>query len=194
GKPTPGGGSAAAHTAALAAALVAMVARLTVNKKKYAVTSDRMAQIITEAEALRADLQTAVAQDAAAFDAVMAAYRQPKESKAEKTTRATAIQCALHHATKIPLQVAQQAVQLQALAAEVVEKGNSNAGSDAVAGAQLARSALRIAALNVRVNARDVNDREAAAQWLHQLEDLESRTSALEEQTKSTVQAIAGPD
>jgi len=153
-----------------------------------------MAQIITEAEALRADLQTAVAQDAAAFDAVMAAYRQPKESKAEKTTRATAIQCALHHATKIPLQVAQQAVQLQALAAEVVEKGNSNAGSDAVAGAQLARSALRIAALNVRVNARDVNDREAAAQWLHQLEDLESRTSALEEQTKSTVQAIAGPD
>jgi glutamate formiminotransferase/formiminotetrahydrofolate cyclodeaminase len=194
GKPTPGGGSAAAHTAALAAALVAMVARLTAGKKKYAAVAERMEQIITAAEALRADQQAAVVQDAAAFDAVMTAYRQPKESEAEKITRATAIQRSLHRATEIPLQVAQQAAHLQALAVEVAENGNANASSDAVAGAQLARAALLIAALNVRINARDVTDREVAARWLNQLEELESRSSTLVERTESSVQAIWEPN
>ncbi len=183
GKPTPGGGSAAAHSGALAAALVAMVARLTMGKKKYAAVAERMAQIVAATGALRADLRAAVAQDAAAYDAVIAAYRQPKESDAEKTARAAAIERALHRATEVPLQVAQQAAQLQALAVEVAESGNANARSDAAAGAHLARSALRIAALNVRINARDVNDQDAAAQWLRQLKDLETRSSALEERS-----------
>ena len=114
---------------------------------------------------------------------MIAAYRQPKESDAEKTARAAAIERALHRATEVPLQVAQQAAQLQALAVEVAESGNANARSDAAAGAHLARSALRIAALNVRINARDVNDQDAAAQWLRQLKDLETRSSALEERS-----------
>src|SRR5207245_2865770 len=49
--PTPGGGSAAALAGALAAALVAMVCRLTSGRKAYAVVRNRVDAILKEAEA-----------------------------------------------------------------------------------------------------------------------------------------------
>lgn len=180
-KPTPGGGSVAAHSGALAAALVVMVAGLTVGKKKYAAVAERMAQIVAEAQTLRAALQAAVAQDAAAFDEVMTAYRHPKESEAEKTERAASIERALHHAARVPLLVAEQATQVQALAVEVAESGNANAITDAAAGAHLAHAALRVAGLNVKVNAADVTDRKAAEEWLRQLDDLGGKARVLTE-------------
>ena len=69
--PTPGGGSAAAFSAASAAALVAMVARLTVGKKKYAAVEPQMWTLIDEAETLRAELTRAVTEDAQAFDGIL---------------------------------------------------------------------------------------------------------------------------
>ena len=66
-QPTPGGGSAAAQSGALAAALVAMVGRLTVGKKAYAEVEEQMQALVTRAEALRAEFSRAVAADAAAF-------------------------------------------------------------------------------------------------------------------------------
>jgi glutamate formiminotransferase/formiminotetrahydrofolate cyclodeaminase len=193
GKPTPGGGSAAAHTGALAAALVAMVARLTVDKTKYSAVFERMMQIITEAEALRSALQAAVAQDAVAFDTVMASYSQPKGSEAQKKARAAAIEHALHRATVVPLQIAEQTVQLQALAVEVVESGNVNACSDAAAGAHLAHTALRIAALNVRINVRGMRKPDEAAEWLRQLEELETSSNVLVERAEAAMRAFMEP-
>src|SRR5207247_8613037 len=78
GSPTPGGGSAAALAGTLAAALVAMVARLTVGRKAYAGVQQRVAELLAEAGALRAQLRRLVADDAAASAKVSAAYRLPK--------------------------------------------------------------------------------------------------------------------
>jgi glutamate formiminotransferase/formiminotetrahydrofolate cyclodeaminase len=88
GAPTPGGGSAAAQSGAMAAALVAMVGRLTMGKKKYADVDDRAQEIVSQADTLRGDLEAAVNQDAQAFDGVMKALRMPKDSDAEKAARA----------------------------------------------------------------------------------------------------------
>lgn len=73
---------------------------------------------------------------------------------------------------------------------EVAENGNHNACSDADAGAQLAQTALRIAALNVRINARDVSNREAVAQSLRQLEDIETGSRILVERAEAAMRAL----
>ena len=82
-KPTPGGGSAAAFTAAEAAALVAMVGRVTVGKKKYAQVETEMLKMIESAEELREQLTSAVEADAASFDAYLQALRMPKNTPEE---------------------------------------------------------------------------------------------------------------
>ncbi|HRE29828.1 MAG TPA: cyclodeaminase/cyclohydrolase family protein, partial [Anaerolineales bacterium] len=80
GTATPGGGAAAAFAGGMAAALVAMVARLTINKRKYADVKTRLLSVLERAEALRAVLTAGVAEDSAAFTEVMAAYALPRDT------------------------------------------------------------------------------------------------------------------
>src|SRR5205809_1520205 len=82
GAPVPGGGSAAALAGALAGALVAMVARLTVGRKAYAAVERRAAEVLTEADTLRAELRRLVDDDAAAYTKVSAAYAIQKDDPA----------------------------------------------------------------------------------------------------------------
>ena len=88
-------------------------------------------------------------EDAAAFNAVSAAYALPKEPEAP---RQDAIQAALVGAAKVPLETLRAASQVAALAARAAEAGNRNAVSDAGVGALLAGAAARGAAYNVRIN------------------------------------------
>ena len=79
-QPTPGGGSAAAVMGAMGAALVSMVANLTVGKKKYAEVEPQVKEVLAESEKLRGQLTAALQEDVAAFDTVMAAYGLPKDT------------------------------------------------------------------------------------------------------------------
>jgi glutamate formiminotransferase/formiminotetrahydrofolate cyclodeaminase len=187
GTATPGGGAAAAYSGAMAAALVAMVANLTIGKKQYALVAREMEEIRNGAETLRAALTGHVTADIAAFAAVMDAYKLPRNSAAEVTTRHAAIEHALHEAALAPLQAARDATAVLNLAATVAEKGNKNAVSDAGSAANLALAAVRAAALNVRSNAAAVKDREAARRWLEEIVVLEDRASALAETVKEAV-------
>ncbi len=180
GTPTPGGGSAAAYAGAMGAALVAMVARLTVGKKKYLAVQNQMQVIIERAEALRVDLQAAVTRDAEAYQAVMAAMKLPNGAPSPDQARCQAIEKATLVAAQVPLEVAQKAVSVLELALEVVAKGNLNAMSDGGSAAVLAGSALRIAGLNVRTNIPMLQDRAAAEQLLADLSALEARAAILQ--------------
>jgi formiminotetrahydrofolate cyclodeaminase len=132
---------------------------------------------VERADKLRAGLTAAVQEDAAAFEAVMEAYKLPKESEEQQTTRAEAVEQAYVHAADVPLRVARDAVATLALAALVAEKGNVNALSDAGSAAYLARAALTGAALNVRANAKEIKDSEMSAAWLKELSGLEARAN-----------------
>jgi glutamate formiminotransferase/formiminotetrahydrofolate cyclodeaminase len=173
--PTPGGGSAAAYSGAMAAGLVAMVARVTLGKKKYAEVETRMQAIIPLAEELRAQQTAAVSQDAAAFDQVMAAYKLPKDNGEDKAARSKAIQEATVGAARVPLGVAERAAETIELALETAQKGNVNAISDAASAAALARASYQGASLNVRINAQGLEDQKEAKQWLKTLDDLGER-------------------
>jgi len=177
GAPTPGGGSAAAHSGAMAAALVAMVGRVTIGKKKYADVEDQAQEIVGRADALRADLEAAAVKDAQAFDGVMRALRMSKESEAEKAARAEALEHATIQAGEVPLMVANNSSEVLELTAKISAIGNTNALSDAGVAGNLAIAAIQSAALNVKVNGTGLADKDLAERWLKELDRLEA-TSA----------------
>ena len=119
GSPTPGGGGAAALMGAQAAALVSMVCHLTLGKPKYAEVQTEMQTILDQSEFLRAQFLAMVADDAAVFKTVMAAYGLAKDNDVEKSIRSQAIQEALKSATDVPLACAKVSAQVLALICRV---------------------------------------------------------------------------
>ncbi len=172
--PTPGGGTAAATAGALAAALVAMVARTTIGKKKFADRQAAMEAIRDEADGLRADLLAQAEADARAFDAVLAAYRAPKGTPDEEARRAAAIQQATRGAILAPLAVCRLARRVLDLARRVAAEGNPNAASDAGVAGLLAAAAARGALLNSRINLPQVTDPTERGQFEAQAAALEA--------------------
>jgi len=168
GAPVPGGGSAAALAGALAGALVAMVARLTVGRKAYAGAQPRVAEILAEADALRAQLRRLVDEDAAAYAKVSAAYRLPKDDP----RRTRAADEALVGAAQTPLAMARGAARLLALAKEIGTIGNRNAHSDALVAETLARAALAGAVENVEVNVASLSEPGLGRSLLEEAEGL----------------------
>jgi glutamate formiminotransferase/formiminotetrahydrofolate cyclodeaminase len=150
--PTPGGGSVVAHLGALGAALVQMVAGLTVGRPKFAPVEEAMRGAAREAAALSATLSLLVDRDAKAYGAVSAAYKLPKDPAAAAVARRAAISDALIGAAEIPLETARACARVAALAVLVASQGNPNAVSDAAVAALLADAAVRGAAYNVRIN------------------------------------------
>ena len=179
GTPTPGGGSASAYAGAMAAALVAMVGRLTVGKAKYAAVEPEIWPMIEEADKLRHMLSEAVQLDADAYTGIIAARRLPKETEALQQARSTAIYEATIRAAEIPLQVAQHALQVMRLAVRIAEIGNLNALSDAGAAVNLANAALKGAALNVRINCLGIETEPQPAVLLSKLAAIESEAPNL---------------
>jgi len=173
GTPAPGGGSAAALAGALAGALVAMVARLTVGRKPYAAVQPRVAEILAEADALRAQLRRLVDDDAAAYAKVSAAYRLPKDDP----RRTRAADEALIGAAQTPLAMARGAVRLLALAKEIGTIGNRNARSDALVAEALARAAVAGAVENVKVNVQSLSEPGLGKSLLEEADRLERAVS-----------------
>jgi glutamate formiminotransferase/formiminotetrahydrofolate cyclodeaminase len=178
--PTPGGGSAAAHAGAMGAGLVAMVARLSIGKKKYADVEGEMKAMLNEAESLRAKLTQAVDEDAASFDTIMQAFKLPKGTDEEKSVRSQAIQDATLYAAEVPLQTATDAVRVMELALKVASVGNSNAITDGASGAAMARAALTSAGYNVRINITSLKDETKATSLLADLKALEAKADEID--------------
>jgi len=160
--PTPGGGSVAAYCGVLGASLGQMVCSLTIGKQKYAAAEPRLIEVKAELERLGARMRDLIAEDAASFEAVLHAYRLPKDTDEQKESRAAQIQVALCGAVEVPFETAQRGFELLRLLRELVEIGNPNALSDVAVGAQLAQVAIKGASYNVSVNLDSIADRESA--------------------------------
>jgi glutamate formiminotransferase / formiminotetrahydrofolate cyclodeaminase len=166
--PAPGGGSVAAHAAALGAALAQMVAGLTIGRKKYASVEAEMKEIALQAAALVNELSALAPRDAQAYGAVMAAYKLPDDSPAAASTKKNAITAALLGAAEVPLETARACVRVLELAAAVAARGNTNAVSDAGVAALLAEAACRGAVYNVRINVSSLEDKAKGARLIEE--------------------------
>ncbi len=160
--PTPGGGSVAAQTGALAAALAQMAAGLTVGRKKYADVAEAAGRVLDEADAIRRQLTTAIAEDAAAFEHILAVTRDKSLGEADK---AAALEAATVVAGEVPLRVIRLCRDAARLAQTIATIGNVNAATDAAVGAIMARAAAEGAGLNVRINSIALQDRALAETW-----------------------------
>jgi glutamate formiminotransferase/formiminotetrahydrofolate cyclodeaminase len=176
----------------MSAALVAMVARLTIGKKKYAGIEAQMNEILNQAERLRRDLTSAVEEDAAAFEAIMAAFKLPKETPEQQVVRSAGIEKATLNAAQIPLVTAEKTVKVMALAERCTALGNLNAISDAGSAFSMGRAALTSAGYNVRINVNGLSDKTSGDTLLAKLAALEKTAAKLEADVRMSMQERGG--
>lgn len=153
--PAPGGGSVAALCGSLSAALSAMVANLTFDKKGFEDKKAMMEGVGRDAQRLKQWMLQTVDDDMQAFNRIIDARRMAKGSESEKSLRDAAILEASKAATLTPLSVLQGAPVLLELAARVVEHGNPSSLSDGAVAALVAAAAAEGAYYNVLINLRD---------------------------------------
>ena len=185
--PTPGGGSVAALSAALAASLTEMVANLTIDKKGYEDIEDEMKTVAQKALILRSDLVASIDSDAKAYNDVMAATKLPGNSETEKRHREEKIQHGLKHAAIVPLAVAQCAIRVMELAGKTVAKGNKNAITDGAVAVMMAKTAVLSALYNVKINVKAINDKTFIRKISKQVKKLETKVSNREKELLSNI-------
>jgi formiminotetrahydrofolate cyclodeaminase len=191
-QPTPGGGSAAAIMGAMGAALVSMVCNVTIGKKGYEGVEAEMKSVLEASEKVRRRLTAMVAEDVAAFDSMMAAYKLPKGTSDEIARRGAAIQTGLRRATEVPLDCARVCAEVIALSRRASERGYLNVISDGGVGVLAGFTGLRSAALNVYINAPALKDRAFAEAATTEIEKLLESCAAESEAVYKMVRGKLG--
>jgi len=177
--PTPGGGSAAALSGALGASLLAMVAALP--KTKSGTPEERAALDAARVDLLnaRGTLMALIDRDAAAYDAVVAAFRLPKATDEDKATRSRAIQAGTLQATEVPIETIRACIDALEAGRAVAAYGNPSAKSDIAVGVTTINTAVQGAMFNVEINISSLKDEAVVARLVSDLKALLDRGAAL---------------
>lgn len=174
--PAPGGGSVSAYLGALGASLGAMVANLTAHKKGYEDRLEFFSEYGVQAQVKIKELLFLVDEDTKAFNAIMESFRLPKNTAEEKSIRKKAIRKANVYAIEIPLKTMETAASCLPLLRAMIENGNPNSISDAGVGALCIQAAVSGAALNVQINAANLDDEVRKAAYFEKAETIETKT------------------
>jgi len=185
--PAPGGGSVAALSGALGAALVSMVCNLTLGKKRYNDVQEEIAGLLQQSERLRGKLTELLEADVQAYTQVSRAMQMLRDTDQQKAARAQALEAALKAATDVPLQIAEACVDVMDLCRPAAEMGNVNAVSDAGVAVLMAEAGLRSAALNVLINLGWIKDRAFVQENQARLDALLAGRPALRDQVYALV-------
>jgi glutamate formiminotransferase / formiminotetrahydrofolate cyclodeaminase len=145
---TPGGGSAAAASGAMAAGLAHMVAAMSRGKKAYVQYEAQLSEAIGRLATVREELKAAIDADAESYNVVMKAYRAARETD----DGGVAVNAALRQATNVPLGVAEKSAEVAKIAETLRPITNPNMASDLTTGIALAGAALTGALSNVEIN------------------------------------------
>jgi formiminotetrahydrofolate cyclodeaminase len=181
-RPTPGGGSAAAVSGAMAASLVSMVTRLTLGKAEYAAVQDEIGQILQQTEQLRARFMQLMQADIDAYGQLSACFKLPRATDEEKNARTAAIQAQLVEAAQVPLEMVEAAQVVAQLCLRVAEIGNKNVLSDIATATMLAVGAGNGAAWMVLTNLRALKDKARVEVLTERLHTALDKTTVLSQQ------------
>jgi formiminotetrahydrofolate cyclodeaminase len=168
-----GGGTASALAGAMAAALVAMVARLSIGKEGLEAEAFYR-ELGAEAQVLSDELLDGGREDSQAFMDVRAAYKLPKQTDEQKTARRQAIQRAMIQATRVPLANMERCWRVLELGLQLRGRSNPNAASDLECALHLARAGLLGCADNVKINLPGIKDQQVAAELAERARSLKA--------------------
>lgn len=187
GNATPGGGSAAALAGSMAAALVEMVANLTLGKKGFEDQESALKKMLEEANAYRQSLLSTIVNDINAYQEVIKAYLLPKTNEEEKRKRQEEIQKALKKAADPPLFTAATSLKVLKLCQQAIEKGKPQAITDAAVGALLAEAALWGGSLNVLINLSALEDKKYVQKMKKDLQRLRQEGEKIKQEIMTKV-------
>lgn len=189
--PTPGGGSVAALTGAMGAALVSMVSNLTLNKEKYKDVQPQIEVLVKNSEKLRQEMQDLIQKDIDIFGSLSQVYSMPKNTDAEKAARTQKMQEVLKLACQVPFEIGLKSLDIVKLAQTAAEIGNTQAVSDAGVAALLANACAQSAALNVKININSIKDAAYnQATWSKMLDTLNQVDALQKDVLKITYQKM----
>jgi len=183
----PGGGSVAALSSALASALTSMVAKLTIDKKDYLDVSEEMTKIADEMKVRKCEFIQLIDKDANSFSTVIEAYKMPKNSEKLREIRHETIQDSMKYAAKVPLGIAIDTAKIFQMIEIVVRKGNEKAVTDALVAAMMARTAIKSALYNVRINLKTIEDEDFVNEVSVQVNELDKFADYREKEILSLV-------
>jgi len=175
--PAPGGGSVAALSGGLGAALTSMVCNLTIGKEKYVDVQYDIKKTLKQSEKLRKKLTKLIDEDTNAFNDVMKAFKMQKETDEQKKIRSKAIQEGYKTAAQVPLDTARTCLQILDTAKTVAEIGNEKSITDVAVSALMARSGIESAILNVKINLSSIKDEDFVKKISNELENIQKTVS-----------------
>lgn len=187
-KPVPGGGSVAATSGSLSAALLSMVCGLTIGKRKYQEVEEELKEVLKKTERIKGELKELVIKDAESYRGVMDARKLTRHTEIEEKRRDQAIQEATKLAASVPLKVMEKSLEILNLSRIVAEKGNLNAVSDAGVAGLMAKAAILGAGYNVKINLGSIEDMNFVEQAKKALEAIEREAESLSQEVKKTVE------
>lgn len=187
--PAPGGGSVAALSGALGAALSSMVCNLTIGKEKYLDVQDDIKKVLSKSEELRKKLTVLIDKDTQAFNDVMKAFKMPKETEEQKNKRSNAIQDGYKVAANVPLETARTCEEILDVAMIVAEKGNQSSITDAATSAIMAKAGVEGAILNVKINLGSIKDERFVEKMHKELDEIEKNSTS---KTEKILKIVAG--
>ncbi len=188
-QPVPGGGSASALAGSMAAALLAMVSRLSAGRPKYEQYATTHARALEVAEVTRTRLLDLADEDARAYAAFGTARKMPRDTADEQAARDEATHVAARGASEVPLAVVRECARIAYEAEAMAGRSNLNAASDLEVAARLATAAARGAAANVLINLPMVGDDSYSGRLTVEVDDL---IENIERAMSATAQRVAG--
>ena len=190
--PAPGGGTAAALSGAQGAALVRMVAELTLNNYKYSPWFHICREVSKNCEELYARLMAQMQLDSDAYHGIVNSYRLPKETPAEIHARSEKIQEATAYAAYVPLQTMMLATEALEEAVKLVDHSNPNCASDLGVAAECLHACMVGAYLNVKINVNSMKYQDGKDQIIVPAHQQYKDAKALYEIVHSAVENSIG--
>ncbi len=181
--PTPGGGSVAALSGAMAAALLSMVAEVTLPKKKYKQYEGELRELASRSKGRILKFNELMKEDIRAFDSVIEAMKLPKDTPEQARLREERLREALLAAADVPRRVGLEALDMLREMQGLHQKLYKFVVSDLAVAASMARAAVEGAAMNMIVNAASLRDEAIVA-------EADSMVREAEELARSVFEAV----
>ncbi len=169
----PGGGSAAALSGALNAAVVSFIANLTIGKKKYEEVEAEAKEILVESEELKKEMILMIDRDSKILSDILDSYKAGDQGKVKSVCQ---------DAVEFSMDMTKKAVRLMRLSLEISEIGNRMLASDFEVAAYIGDAAVGSAIANVKINLKSLDDEEYKANIEKEYLKLKDESSRLKEE------------